>query len=291
MPSLELHQIDLAYADLRVADPARQARLLAAMSREGQQQPVLVVAREARFVLIDGYRRVAALRELGRDVVDALVLPLSEAEALAFAHRVEANRRRSALEDGWLLRELIERFSMRQQDLARLLQRSGSWISRRLALVKQLPEAVQTAVRTGRIGASAAEKYLVPLSRGNRDHAERLVRNLGDLQVQQRQVARLYQAWRAADPETRERIVDHPALFLRADDEGLSKPPPDEAVAVVRAIEAITGTCHRARKVIRDDGLHKLDTVARSSVQRAFGEAAVAFASVRSLLSEEGLDA
>lgn len=290
--AIELHRIDLAYAALRVVDPGRQARLLAAISRDGQQQPVLVVARSDRFVLIDGYRRVAAIRQLGKDEVHAVVLALSEADALAFAHRIEANRRRSALEDGWLLRELVETFALRQSDLARLLQRSPSWVSRRLALVKQLPETVQSAVRDGVIGAHAAEKYLVPLARAKNEHAVRLVANLGDLRPSDRQIGRLYAAWRVADVDTRQRIVDHPGLFLRADEEGVCKLPPDDpATAVVRAIEAITGTCGRARKVARDGSLHRLDSVGRDAVSRAFTESTLAFGSVRSLLSEEGLDA
>jgi ParB/RepB/Spo0J family partition protein len=289
---LEIHRIDLAYEPLRVADAGREARLLAAIGRDGLQQPLLVVAREERFVLIDGYRRLAALRKLGRDIVPAVVLPFGEAEALAYAHRVEANRRRSALEEGWLLRELIEAFGLRQQDLGKLLQQSQSWVSRRLGLVRQLPEAVQTAVREGRIGAHAAEKYLVPLARAMREHAERLVRNLGDLRPSDRQLERLYGAWRSGDAQTRERIVDHPGLFLEAVEPDVTKlPPEDPASAVVQAIEGITGSCGRARKVTRESGLHRLDRVGREAVSRAFEESTLAFGGVRRLLAEEGLDA
>ena len=289
---IEIHRIDLPWSGLRVSDPARQARLVASISRDGQQQPVLVVSREPRFALVDGYRRLSALQALGRDVVLAVTLALTEADALAFAHRIEANRRRSALEDGWLLRELIETFQFRQPDLARLLQRSASWVSRRLALVRLLPEIAQVAVREGRIGAHAAEKCLVPLARANRAHAERLVRNLGDYRPTDRQMQRLYSAWRSADAASRERIVDHPVLFVRSDEEVASPLPPDDpATTVVRALEAITGTCGRARKVVRDGALHRLDPGGLEAIRRAFDEASVGFGAVRRLLSEEGLDA
>ena len=290
--AIELHLIDLAFAPLRIADRGRQARLLAAISRDGQQQPVLVVARDDRYVLIDGYRRLAAVKKLGFDLVQAVILPLCEADALAYAHRNEANRRRSAIEDAWLLRELIETFELRQQDLARFLQRSASWVSRRLALARQLPETVQKAVRDGRIGAHAAEKYLVPLARANRGHAERLAKNLHDFRPTDRQMGRLCVAWRSAVAEVRERIVDHPALYLKTDEESPVKPAPDEpASTVVHAIEAISGTCGRARKVAREGALHRLDAVGRAAVGRAFEEATLAFRSLRSLLSQEGLDA
>ena len=67
---LEFHQLEQTYAGLRIADAARTARLVASLCEHGQQQPVLVVRGEdERYVLIDGYARVAALGELKRDTV------------------------------------------------------------------------------------------------------------------------------------------------------------------------------------------------------------------------------
>lgn len=91
---LELWQLELKYAALRIGAAGHRARLVAALSEHGQQQPVLVVAGGAgdRYVLIDGYARVAALAEMKRDTVKATVLALSEAEALVLAFRLERNR-------------------------------------------------------------------------------------------------------------------------------------------------------------------------------------------------------
>jgi len=49
-----------------------------------------------------------------------------------------------------------------------------SWVSRRLALVELLPEAIQQQVREGTLGAQLAMKYLVPVARVNVDHCERM---------------------------------------------------------------------------------------------------------------------
>jgi len=287
---IDLHRLDLAYADLRVVDRRAVARLAADLAEDGQRQPVLVVPRGDRLVLIDGYCRVAAVRKLGRDTVLAMTLHLSERDALLFAYRTGTGRRRFALEDAWLLRELIDRFSMKQTELALLLSRSDSFVSRRLALVVHLPDSVQKAVRDGRIGAHGAQRSLVPLARANRDHAERLVANLGTSRPTTRQLATLYLAWRAADAQTRERIVDHPDLFLKAN----AIDPPEEIDAVtdlIRSMETISGACHGARKRLRAFALHQLDTGGREAVTRAFGEAELAFGAVRTLLAEEGLDA
>ena len=125
---VEISQLERRYARLRIRDTAQDAKLLASLARDGQQSPVTVVAatEPERFVLIDGYARVAALTKLARDLVEVVVLSLSEAEALVRAHRLEGERRRSALEDGWLLQELIDRHGLSLAQLATRLGRSRS---------------------------------------------------------------------------------------------------------------------------------------------------------------------
>ena len=62
---LEFHQLDRRWEHLRVRHPARQGRLLASLADSGQQTPIVVVAAEDqadRFVVIDGYKRIAALK-------------------------------------------------------------------------------------------------------------------------------------------------------------------------------------------------------------------------------------
>ena len=79
---LEFHQLDRRWEHLRVRHAARQRRLLASLAESGQQTPIVVVAAEGqadRYVVIDGYKRIAALEQLGRDTVEAVVWPMSEA--------------------------------------------------------------------------------------------------------------------------------------------------------------------------------------------------------------------
>src|SRR5260370_496032 len=69
---LEFHQLDRRWEHLRVRHPARQRRLLASLADSGQQTPIVVVAAEGQtdcYVVIDGYKRIAALEQLGRDTV------------------------------------------------------------------------------------------------------------------------------------------------------------------------------------------------------------------------------
>ncbi len=143
---LEFHQLDLRFAHLRVRRPDRERKLLASLAASGQQVPIVVVAvgdQAERYLVIDGYKRVDALQRLGRDTVCAAVWQMNEAEALVLGHSLRTSDGDSALEQGWLIAELQHRFGLGLEELARRFDRSVSWVSRRLALVELLPDAVQ----------------------------------------------------------------------------------------------------------------------------------------------------
>src|SRR6266566_7583845 len=174
---LEFHQLDRRWEHLRVRHPARQRKLLASLADAGQQTPIVVVAAEGqadRYVVIDGYKRIAALEQLGRDTVEAVAWPMSEAAAVLLDRSLRLSEQETALEVGWLLAELEQRFGYSLDELARQFDRSVSWVSRRLALVELLPETIQQQVREGTLGAQLAMKYLVPVARVNVRDCERM---------------------------------------------------------------------------------------------------------------------
>jgi ParB family chromosome partitioning protein len=158
---LELHQLDRRYEALRTRSARRERRLLSSLSEVGQQTPIIVVRDSERWVVVDGYKRVRAVHRLGQDVVRATEWALSEAEALLLERTLRGGDADSAIEQGWLVRELMQRFGLGLDELSRRFDRSVSWVSRRLGLVTDLPPAVQEQVRLGAIGAHAAMKYLV----------------------------------------------------------------------------------------------------------------------------------
>ena len=141
----------------------------------------MVVAAEGqadRYVVIDGYKRIAALEQLGRDTVEAVVWPMSEAAAVLLDRSLRLSEHETALEVGWLLAELEQRFGYGLDELARRFDRSVSWVSRRLALVEVLPEAIQQQVREGKIAAQVAMKFLVPVVRHSLEDCQRMADDL-----------------------------------------------------------------------------------------------------------------
>lgn len=249
---LEFHQLDRRYEALRTTSRERDSRVLASLARDGQQLPVVVVVDgdTGRYVLVDGYKRVRGLTQLGQDLVRATCWDLPEQEALLLGRLMRSGEGESALEQAWLLRELQERFALTLDELARRFGRSPSWVSRRLGLGRELPDAIQLLVRQGKLGPHAAMKHLLPLARANRAGAVALARAIAPLGPSTRQTAVMVAAYARADERGRAELLKHPAALLRTSEP--NEPAPDPVRQLKRDIGALSGIARRATTQIEN---------------------------------------
>jgi ParB/RepB/Spo0J family partition protein len=259
---LEFHQLDRRWEHLRVRHPARQRRLLASLAETGQQTPIVVVAAEGhpdRYVVIDGYKRIAALEQLGRDTVEAVIWPMSEAAAVLLDRSLRLSEQETALEVGWLLAELEQRFGYSLDELARRFDRSVSWVSRRLALVEALPEAIQQQVREGKILAQVAMKFLVPVARQSLEDCQRMAAIFSRHQCDTREAGQLYGAWRQGSPAIRKRILDAPELFFKTKRQAPEKAPAGTGDELLRDLEMVTAIVNRVQRRLAGAAALELD--------------------------------
>jgi ParB family transcriptional regulator, chromosome partitioning protein len=270
---LEFHQLDRRWEHLRVRHPARQRRLLASLADSGQQTPIVVVAAESQadcYVVIDGYKRIAALEQLGRDTVEAVVWPMSEAAAVLLDRTLRLSEHETALEVGWLLQEMEQRFGYSLEELARQFDRSVTWVSRRLALVELLPESIQQQVREGKIAAQVAMKFLVPVARQSLEDCQRMAAIFAEHRSDTREAGQLYGAWRRGSAAIRRRILDDPALFFKTQRQ--EKAPPGPGAELIRDLEMVTAIVNRAHRRLASAVAVELDeqqrVAARQQIQR-----------------------
>jgi ParB/RepB/Spo0J family partition protein len=257
---LELHQLDRRYEQLRTSCRKRDSRVLASLDRCGQQLPVVVVAGgdDGRYILVDGYKRVRALHKLGRDTVRATCWDLSEDEALLLGRLMQTAEGDSALEQGWLLRELRERFELTIEQLARRFDRSMSWVSGRLGLVNELPESIQELVRQGRLVPHAAMKYLLPLARRNQQRAIELASAIAPLRPSTRQTEALCCAYARAGEQARRHLLAEPELFLRAREAANPPLPVGPGELLLRDVGALGGIARRAAGRVTEGAVREL---------------------------------
>ena len=143
-----------------------------------QLQPVTVVSRaaylalypddqiEARWVVINGCRRLAAAHEYGRaeldiSVNDAVARDRVTLISAAIAENVD-RQDFDVIEEAKAVQALVEECG-RADHAAERLHRTGAWVSQRLALLKLAPE-LQAALRRGELAIREARTLArVPL--------------------------------------------------------------------------------------------------------------------------------
>lgn len=260
---VELRRLDLRFAATRVSDERAVARLVQSIDACGQLIGCIAVGEPERtdvaapLVLIDGYRRVAALRRLGRDTARVECWSGTVEEALAQMLARSRSRVFTAIEEALLLRELMQGQRLSQREAARQCGRDVSWVTRRLQLLGEVSEAVLQAVRGEAMSTWSAVRVFAPLARANTEHAQRLLANLGRAQqaLSTRELNTWFAHYRCAQRSQRERMVDHPRLFIDSLTEQerdraarkLQGGPEQQAVAELGHLQA---QLERARKAL-----------------------------------------
>ena len=213
---LDLHRLELRFAATRISDALAVQRLANSIEANGQLVECVAAGEPADvgLVLIDGYRRVAALRRLRRDtaLVQCWSCPVGEALGQVLARA--GSRPFMPIEEALLLRELIDAHGLTQREAARQCARDVSWVQRRLMLLGGLPEALLQAVRDARVPSWAATRVFVPLARANSEHASRVLASLDAQRLSTRELWTWFDHYQGAQRAQRERMVEHPRLFI-----------------------------------------------------------------------------
>ena len=218
---VEIIHLDLSYSHIRIENPRAVIRMADALTTHGQVMPILVAGAEPpRYTLIDGYLRVAAARRLGKDTLVAHIFNGEEKEALCHVLMKSSERKWDIFEQAGLIRELHRRHELSQREIARLLGKDQSWVSRRLSLLEALPEQVMRSVKGGNISSWAASRVLRPMARANPDHARRLAAALMAYPFSTRELFDFFKHYQRSNRKVRENMVDEPALFVKARDAG-----------------------------------------------------------------------
>ena len=215
--SCDLHRLDLCFRELRVHNSKAIDLLVTSIGRSGQLMPAVAVAQEAKWLtLIDGYRRIEALQQLGRDtcVVEIWECEVSQALLLTLA-RAQA-RHWEAIEEAGVIRELIDQFGCSQREVAQQTGRDVSWVSRRLALLTDLSDELLQTIQTGEISTWAASRIVAPLARANSAHAQQLLEAHRKEPLSTRDLNLWYQKYQQANRSQRDTMAADPGLFLRA---------------------------------------------------------------------------
>lgn len=146
----------------------------------GVLQPLVVQAcADGNHRVLSGECELRALRELGAKETKAVVVPVEDAlEADKISLLLLSLRQTThALSEGLILRELLSSGKVNQRELACLLGKSVSWVSKRLSLVQRLSEGVVHLVSARQLCPQTAQEIARLPAEVQVDFAHRVIRD------------------------------------------------------------------------------------------------------------------
>src|SRR5712691_3751649 len=165
---LKWEEIGEHYGRYRLHVPEAERTMARSLERYGQLSPVVVCRRQERYELIDGFKRLGAMRSLVEiEHLSARLMDADERSAKAAIYGLNrAGGRTRELEEAWIIHALVREDGMSQVEVAELLGRHKSWVCRRLALIERLGSKAHDDLRVGLLTPTAA-RQIVRLPQGN----------------------------------------------------------------------------------------------------------------------------
>jgi ParB/RepB/Spo0J family partition protein len=215
--TIEHHCLNLQYAHLRFHKATARDRLANSIEKNGQLMPIIVVPDpQQKWIIIDGYLRVQALKCLGKDTIMAEVWQCDVAEALLMILKSHSGRILETFEEALLLKELHTQHGISQMDLSRRVGRDQSWVSRRLSLIEFLSDNALQAISNGKISIWVASRVIEPMARAIPWHAQQLLNYLLKNTQRTRDMDLFYKHYQISNIKERTNMINNPELFFKA---------------------------------------------------------------------------
>lgn len=198
-------------------------RMVKSLSAHGQLTPIVTTEQEGKLQIVDGFKRLTAARRLGWDALTITTKPLDQTSQ--WAVMLALNRSPGALtelDEAFILRELA-RQGLKQTEIAELVQRHKTWVSRRLGLLERLHPELVEGMKVGVLHPGVARR-LLSLPQGNQLPLCTAAQNAG---LGPRDTEALVSLWhKAKDSATREYLLAEPRQALTHTRPELTAPDP-----------------------------------------------------------------
>ena len=130
------------------------------IEKNGLLQPIIVKKAVKGYYIIAGERRYRAFELLGRKEIPAIIKEMTDEEMMVFAVLENLQREDlSALEESESYKNLMDKMSLTQEELANKLGKSRPYIANSLRLLK-LPTEIKIKLEQGLISAAHARTLL-----------------------------------------------------------------------------------------------------------------------------------
>lgn len=164
-------EIGETYSTLRIIHPKAEAAIEKSLEMFGQIAPVVCVKTGSGIELVDGFKRLRASRRLKWPTIKALFLETTLRAGKAGMIRLNRiSQSITDLEEAMILHSLYREDGLSQVEIAVILGRDKSLVSRRISLIERLDDDVRKNIELGLICVSIGRE-LAKLPRGNQREA------------------------------------------------------------------------------------------------------------------------
>jgi len=168
---IAVSEIGESYGVFRIVSPRADAAMVKSIRNYGQISPVVCVRVEGGYELIDGFKRLRACRRLDKTTLRVKTMEVSARVCKAAVIELNwSGRSINEMEEALVVQSLHREDGLTQTEIAVLLGRDKSWVSRRISLIERLSEEVQEDLRLGLISVITGRE-LAKLPRGNQKGA------------------------------------------------------------------------------------------------------------------------
>ena len=145
------------------------------IEKNGLLQPIIVKKAVKGYYIIAGERRYRAFELLGKKEIPAIIKEMTDEEMMVFAVLENLQREDlSALEESESYKNLMDKMSLTQEELANKLGKSRPYIANSLRLLK-LPTEIKIKLEQGLISAAHARTLLSLKTKKNMEEVCTLV--------------------------------------------------------------------------------------------------------------------
>ena len=175
LEEIAVAEIGEKYGVYRIVSPRADAAMVKSLRKYGQIAPVVCVKGQGGYELIDGFKRLRACRSLSQPTLRVKTMEVSGRVCKAALIQLnQSGRSINEMEEALVLQSLHREDGLTQIEIAALLGRDKSWVSRRISLMERLSEEVQEDIRLGLISVITGRE-LAKLPRGNQGAAAAVI--------------------------------------------------------------------------------------------------------------------
>jgi len=164
---IAVSEIGEKYGVYRIVSPRADAAMVKSIRKYGQISPVVCVKGKDGYEMIDGFKRLRTCRSLNKMTLRVKTIEVSARVCKAAIIQLnQSGRSINEMEEALVIQSLHREDGLTQVEIAVLVGRDKSWVSRRVSLIERLSEEVQEDIRLGLISVITGRE-LTKLPRGN----------------------------------------------------------------------------------------------------------------------------